>query len=188
MYVPHRYIKDKDEELGSRLNLQPKQVRSALAELLAEGFARKVRIYEPSSQDYDYCGNYFDTRLLRYCSWGTTSCVLPMMYEKNAPPDLFGTINCTTETVLRHILSAMFISLRLHRRRRRRLRPPARAPTCTARAGNDVGRDLLGPQQQLLVHRPPARRERHPAPRLPDDGDPQPAGGGEGGPPGMFVE
>lgn len=37
-----RYIKDKDEELGSRLNLQPKQVRSALAELLAEGFAAKV--------------------------------------------------------------------------------------------------------------------------------------------------
>lgn len=42
MDVP-RYIKDKDEELGSRLNLQPKQVRSALAELLAEGFAAKVQ-------------------------------------------------------------------------------------------------------------------------------------------------
>lgn len=32
-----RYIKDKDDELGSRLNLQPKQVRSALADLQQEG-------------------------------------------------------------------------------------------------------------------------------------------------------
>lgn len=32
-----RYIKDKDEDLGSRLNLQPKQVRSALADLMQEG-------------------------------------------------------------------------------------------------------------------------------------------------------
>lgn len=33
----NRYIKDKDEDLGSRLNLQPKQVRSALTDLMQEG-------------------------------------------------------------------------------------------------------------------------------------------------------
>lgn len=53
-----RYIKDKDEDLGSRLNLQPKQVRSALAELLAEGFAAKEmmsdEIYSGRSSNYWY--------------------------------------------------------------------------------------------------------------------------------------
>ena len=53
-----RYIKDKDEDLGSRLNLQPKQVRSALAELLAEGFVAKEmmsdEIYSGRSSNYWY--------------------------------------------------------------------------------------------------------------------------------------
>eukprot|EP00752_Nemacystus_decipiens_P010834 g9632.t1 len=56
--IREKYIKDKDEELGSRLNLQPKQVRSALAELLAEGFAAKEmmsdEIYSGRSSNYWY--------------------------------------------------------------------------------------------------------------------------------------
>ncbi|CAM9339041.1 unnamed protein product, partial [Ectocarpus sp. 8 AP-2014] len=56
--IREKFIKDKDEELGSRLNLQPKQVRSALAELLAEGFAAKEmmsdEIYSGRSSNYWY--------------------------------------------------------------------------------------------------------------------------------------
>ncbi|CAB1117304.1 unnamed protein product [Ectocarpus sp. CCAP 1310/34] len=56
--IREKYIKDKDEDLGSRLNLQPKQVRSALAELLAEGFAAKEmmsdEIYSGRSSNYWY--------------------------------------------------------------------------------------------------------------------------------------
>lgn len=52
----NRYIKD--EELGSRLNLQPRQVRAALAELKEQGFAAQEsmtdEIYSGRSSNYWY--------------------------------------------------------------------------------------------------------------------------------------
>lgn len=40
MYL-HRYIKDKDEDLGSRLNLKPTQTRAALQDLENEGLVAR---------------------------------------------------------------------------------------------------------------------------------------------------
>ncbi|CAM9186682.1 unnamed protein product [Choristocarpus tenellus] len=56
--IREKYIKDKDEELGTRLNLLPKQVRSALAELQEEGLVGQEEmtdeIYFGRSSQYWY--------------------------------------------------------------------------------------------------------------------------------------
>ena len=68
-----RYIKDSDEELGSRLNLKPQQVRAAMAELLSEGLAAKEKmsdqLYSGRTSEYWFIDlrHAVNVILLRVC-------------------------------------------------------------------------------------------------------------------------